>query len=108
MLYVRVHLNIHGWVSLPLGFHANFMFVVIYCAGAYDRRFFFSFARLDFAVQFGDNLTEIVATNLKEQVKEQMGVALESINSYFEVNPELMLSVLGISMDDLDEKVVWV
>jgi len=59
-------------------------------------------------VQFGGKLTDIVATNLKQQVQEQMTVALENINSYFEVNPDLLLSVLGISMDDLDEKVVWV
>jgi hypothetical protein len=57
---------------------------------------------------FSDNITQIVAANLKEQVREQIDVALQHANSYFEVNPELILSLLGITMDDLEEKVVWV
>jgi hypothetical protein len=33
---------------------------------------------------------------------------LENLNSYFEVNPEIVLGLLGISMDDLGEHVAWV
>jgi len=55
-----------------------------------------------------DNITKAVEENLKEQVKEQIRVALEHLNSYFTVNPDLLLGLLGISMDDLEENVVWV
>lgn len=57
---------------------------------------------------FSDNISRIVETNLKEQVSEQVRTALQNLNSYFAVNPDLMLSLLGITMDDLEEHVVWV
>lgn len=57
---------------------------------------------------FEDNITKAVEENLKEQVKDQMRVALEHLNSYVTVNPDLLLSLLGITMDDLEENVVWV
>lgn len=94
---------------------------------------------------FEDKLTEVVEGNLKEQIKEQAQNAIESLNSYFLMNPDLLLNLvslgvhsrvgaccahkinvsfwsrthsaflslanylqLGVSMDDLDENVVWV
>jgi hypothetical protein len=58
---------------------------------------------------FEEKLTEVVVTNLKDQIQEQLvHNILESLNSYFLINPNLLLNVLGISMDDLDENVVWV
>lgn len=58
--------------------------------------------------QFADSITRVVESNLKEQVRDQVNFALEVLNSYFVVNPDLMLSILGITMDDLEENVVWV
>jgi hypothetical protein len=57
---------------------------------------------------FEDNLTVIVEENLKEQIRQQLQNVLDNLNSQFMVNPSLLLNVLGISMDDLDENVVWV
>jgi hypothetical protein len=57
---------------------------------------------------FEDNITQILATNLNEQVREQMELAIQNLNSYFEINPDLLLGLLDITMDDLEEKVVWV
>jgi hypothetical protein len=58
---------------------------------------------------FEEKLMEVVVTNLKDQIQEQLVQnILESLNSYFLINPNLLLNVLGISLDDLDENVVWV
>ena len=57
---------------------------------------------------FADNITQIVASNLKQQVRAQLEKALDNLNTYCEVNPEVMLGLLGVSMDDLEERVVWV
>ena len=57
---------------------------------------------------FEDNITQIMATNLIDQLKEQLNLALENLNGYSEVNPDLLLGFFGIAMDDLDEKVVFV
>lgn len=53
---------------------------------------------------FEDKLTEVVEENLKEQIMEQTQNALNTLNSYFLVNPALLLTVLGVSMDDLPER----
>jgi len=55
-----------------------------------------------------DNITEVVTMNVKEEIGEQIQVALEHLNSYIEVNPDLMLTILGITIDDLEENVIWV
>lgn len=57
---------------------------------------------------FEKNLTEIVEDNLKDKIREQIQNGIESLNSYFLLDPSLLLNILGISMDDLDENVVWV
>jgi len=57
---------------------------------------------------FSDAITEIVQLNLKEQIISQIHITLEHINAFIEVNPDLMLSVLGITIDDLEENIVWV
>ena len=57
---------------------------------------------------FSDNITEIVEANLKEQIITQFRIALQNLNSYIEVNPELFLSFLGITIEALEENVVWV
>ena len=57
---------------------------------------------------FEENITRAVEENLKDQVKDQIRVALEHLNSYFTMNPDLLLGLLGITMDDLEENVVLV
>lgn len=57
---------------------------------------------------FEDNITQILATNLNEQIREQMELALTNLNGYFAVNPDLVLGLLDITMEDLEEKVIWV
>jgi hypothetical protein len=57
---------------------------------------------------FQTDITNVVQENLKEQIHSQIKNAIDSLNSYSVVNPNLLLSLLGISMDDLDENVVWV
>lgn len=58
---------------------------------------------------FEEKLTEAVEASLKDQIQEQAQNAIESLNSYFLINPSLVLNLLGIAMEDLDENVVlWV
>lgn len=57
---------------------------------------------------FGDDITKVVEENLREQVQQQANAALESLNSYFLVNPNMLLNILGVSMEDLDDTVIWV
>jgi hypothetical protein len=57
---------------------------------------------------FSDNITQVLEENLKEQILEQTRLGIENLNSYFLVNPDMLLSILGISMEDLEENVVWV
>jgi hypothetical protein len=57
---------------------------------------------------FSDQITETVEVNLKEQIKNQIGAALEHLNSYFMMNPDLLLDLLGIKIADLEENAVWV
>lgn len=57
---------------------------------------------------FGDKLTEIMSANLCEQVRNQIDDALSNLNQYFATNPKVILGLLNISLDDLDERVVWV
>lgn len=57
---------------------------------------------------FGADITKVVGENLQEQVQQQAKAALENLNSYFLVNPNMLLNLLGISMEDLDDNVIWV
>lgn len=57
---------------------------------------------------FADDITKVVEDNLRDQIQEQVRKALDSLNSYFLVNPNMLLNLLGISMDDLENNVVWV
>lgn len=57
---------------------------------------------------FENNITKVVEENLRDQIFEQCRAAVENMNSYFLVNPNMLLNILGISMDDLEENVVWV
>ena len=57
---------------------------------------------------FGDKFSEIISANLCEQVRKQVEEALGNLNGYFEENPEVLLGVLDISLDDLDELTVFV
>ena len=54
------------------------------------------------------NITSVVESNLKEQIQNQIKSALEQLNSYFLVHPDILLNLLGISMDDLEEHIVWI
>lgn len=57
---------------------------------------------------FADRFTEIMSANLCDQVRIQIEEALKNMNNYFELNPEVLLGMLDITLDDLDEKIVWV
>jgi len=57
---------------------------------------------------FEGNITQILATNLNEQVRIQLQLALENLNGYFAINPAVILGILDISLDDLEDKVAWV
>ena len=57
---------------------------------------------------FEPNITQIMAANLSDQVRDQIDLALENLNGYFQTNPDLILDLLNISIDDLEEKIVWV
>lgn len=57
---------------------------------------------------FSENITHIVKENLREQIEEQLKNAMDNLNSYFLVNPNMLLNILSISMEDLEENVVWV
>jgi hypothetical protein len=57
---------------------------------------------------FSGQITEAVEANLKEQIKSQIGAALEHLNSYFMMNPDLLLGLLRIKMADLEDNAVWV
>jgi hypothetical protein len=57
---------------------------------------------------FSAKITQAVRENLQEQVTLTIDNTLESLNKYIEVNPDLMLKVLGITIDDLEENVAWV
>lgn len=55
-----------------------------------------------------DSITEIIQATLKEQMESQIQDALDHVNSFIERHPHILLHVLGISMEDLDESIVWV
>eukprot|EP00546_Thalassionema_frauenfeldii_P003631 CAMPEP_0178935276 /NCGR_PEP_ID=MMETSP0786-20121207/24431_1 /TAXON_ID=186022 /ORGANISM="Thalassionema frauenfeldii, Strain CCMP 1798" /LENGTH=1600 /DNA_ID=CAMNT_0020613357 /DNA_START=111 /DNA_END=4914 /DNA_ORIENTATION=+ len=57
---------------------------------------------------FANEITGVVETNLKQEIRNQIDNVLENVNAYVIVNPELMLRILGISIDDLEENQVWV
>jgi hypothetical protein len=57
---------------------------------------------------FSENITKVVESNLKEQIQEQTKTLLVQLNSYFAVNEDIFLNLLGISLDDLEEHIVWV
>ena len=46
---------------------------------------------------FEDKLTEVVEGNLKEQIQEQAQNAIENMNSYFLVNPDLLLNLVSLA-----------
>lgn len=58
---------------------------------------------------FEENLTAVVEENLKDRIREHLEKLIENLNSYFLVNPGLLLNLLGISLEDLDyDTAVWV
>jgi hypothetical protein len=57
---------------------------------------------------FGDKLTDIMSANLCDQIRSQIDEALHNLNNYFTANPDVILGLLDISLDDLEERVVWV
>ena len=58
--------------------------------------------------QFSKDLTKVVESNLQDQVRQQVHTALQNLNSYLQINPDTLLRILGITIDDLEEEVVWV
>jgi hypothetical protein len=64
---------------------------------------------LNRAVQvFAANITKVVEENLREQILQQCRSAVDNLNGYFIANPSALLNLLGVSIDDLDEYVVYV
>jgi len=57
---------------------------------------------------FETNITKVVEENLRDQILEQSRGAIDNLNTYFLVNPNMLLNLLGISLEDLEENVVWV
>lgn len=57
---------------------------------------------------FGESITRVVEENLRDQILEQCRAAVEHLNAYFLVHPNMILNLLGVSMDDLEEHVVFV
>jgi hypothetical protein len=57
---------------------------------------------------FGDRFTEIMAANLQEQIRMQIEEALRNMNDYFVSSPDVLLTLLDISLDDLEDKIVYV
>jgi len=57
---------------------------------------------------FTKGITQLVRENMKEQISLSINDVLEHLNSYMEVNPDIMLKILGITIDDLEENIAWV
>jgi hypothetical protein len=58
--------------------------------------------------RFSEKLTDIMSTNLCDQIRSQIEEVLHNLNNYFAANPDVILGLLDISLDDLEERVVWV
>jgi len=54
-----------------------------------------------------DIISDVVESKVKEQIVLQIEEGLANVNSYLASNPDLLLNVLGISIDDLEEHVVY-
>jgi hypothetical protein len=48
---------------------------------------------------FGDNITRVVEENLRDQIFLQCLSAVDHLNGYFAVHPQLLLHLLNVSMD---------
>lgn len=57
---------------------------------------------------FTPDLSQVVEDNLREQIREQVDLAMVNLNAYFMVNPDTLLQLLGIDISDLEENIVWV
>lgn len=57
---------------------------------------------------FTRGITNLVRDNMKEQISLSISEVLDHLNRYIEVNPDLMLKILGITIDDLEENIAWV
>ncbi len=56
---------------------------------------------------FRDQITEIVQDNLKEQIVKQVHIVLEHVNGFIDANPDLLMRILGTTMNDLEETIVF-
>jgi hypothetical protein len=52
---------------------------------------------------FHHQITEIVETNLKENIKKQVRAVLDQVNEFIDANPHLLMNALRITMKDLEE-----
>ena len=57
---------------------------------------------------FTNGITQLVRENMKEQISLSINEILDNLNRYIEVNPDIMLKILGITIDDLEENIAWV
>jgi len=60
---------------------------------------------LNRAVQvFSDSITAVVQDNLRQQMAQHVQKACASVNDYLASNPSLLLNLLGIALEDLEER----
>ena len=57
---------------------------------------------------FRRQTSEIVEAILKEQITQQVHSLLENANGFIDANPDLLIGLLGITLDDLGESIVSV
>jgi hypothetical protein len=57
---------------------------------------------------FSDSITAIVRFHLKNQILKTINATINSINTYIEANPDVLLKLLGIVIDDLEMNTAWV
>ena len=51
---------------------------------------------------FRDQITHVVQVNVKDQIESQVRIALDHVNDMFDTNSDLLLRMLGTSLDDLE------
>lgn len=57
---------------------------------------------------FRDQITEIVQDNLKEQISQQVHIILDQANGLIYNNPDLLMQILGVTVNNLEESIICV
>lgn len=56
---------------------------------------------------FREVISDVVETKTKEAIVQQIEETIVNVNAYLADNPDLLLNVLAIDIDDLEENVVY-